>query len=231
MENEPWSSHTRHLLVQDVLEHDDKPEPSHARPSQVQDGFLVLLEGRKLMLGYSGEYDRKNTLDIWYHLLDYVYTAFHHAHMEIPTKPKTIWFVPFFPACPLLMTLPYPGTSTTSTPSSAMLIWRLPLPSSPCPNSELIHTRWRWQQSHRRFRRAYIFNIWAERAFKFWITGVSTAGILDRKEEAKFSEDNWGASTSILSTNCREDNSCIEGIGIGTVNERNGSFWFLHERA
>lgn len=123
------------------------------------------------------------------------------------------------------------GTSTTSTPSSAMLIWRLPLPSSPCPNSELIRTRWRWRQSHRRFRRAYIFDIWAERAFKFWITGVSTAGIPDRKEEAKFSEDNWGASTSILSTNCREDNSRIEGIGIGTVNERNGSFWFLHERA
>lgn len=87
------------------------------------------------------------------------------------------------------------GTSTTSTPSSAMLIWRLPLPSSPCPNSELIRTRWRWRQSHRRFRRAYIFDIWAERAFKFWITGVSTAGIPDRKEEAKFSEDNWGAST------------------------------------
>ncbi|EDR05930.1 uncharacterized protein LACBIDRAFT_329449 [Laccaria bicolor S238N-H82] len=130
-----------------------------------------------------------------YHLLDYVYTAFRHPHMEIPTEPKTIWFVPFFSACPLLMTLPYPGTSTTSTPSSAMLIWRLPLLSSPCPDSELIRIRWRWRQSHRRFRRAYIFDIWAERAFKFWITGVSTAGIPDRKEEAKFSEDNWGAST------------------------------------
>jgi hypothetical protein len=35
----------------------------------------------------------------------------------------------------------------------------------------------------------------AERAFKFWVTGVSTAGIADRKEEAKFSEDNWGVST------------------------------------
>ncbi|EDR07773.1 uncharacterized protein LACBIDRAFT_327751 [Laccaria bicolor S238N-H82] len=137
---------------------------------------------------------------MWYHLLDYVYTAFCHPHMEIPTEPKTIWFVPFFSACPLLMTLPYPGTSTTSTPSSAMLIWRLPPPSSPCPDSELIRIRWRWRQSHRRFRRAYIFDIWAERAFKFWITGVSTAGIPDRKEEAKFSEDNWGASTVDIGT-------------------------------
>ena len=35
----------------------------------------------------------------------------------------------------------------------------------------------------------------AECAFKFWITGVSTASIPDHKEEAKFSEDNWGVST------------------------------------
>ena len=34
----------------------------------------------------------------------------------------------------------------------------------------------------------------AECAFKFWITGVSTASIPDHKEEAKFSEDNWGVS-------------------------------------
>jgi len=34
----------------------------------------------------------------------------------------------------------------------------------------------------------------AEHVFKFWITGVSTAGILDHKEDAKFS-DNWGIST------------------------------------
>jgi hypothetical protein len=42
--------------------------------------------------------------------------------------------------------------------------------------------------------RDFIF-VQAERAFKFWITGVSTVGILDRKEDAKFPEDNWGAST------------------------------------
>lgn len=47
------------------------------------------------MLGYSGKCDGKNTLDIWYHLLDYVYTAFRHAHMEIPTEPKTIWYLDY----------------------------------------------------------------------------------------------------------------------------------------
>ncbi|KIK00494.1 hypothetical protein K443DRAFT_100266, partial [Laccaria amethystina LaAM-08-1] len=40
-----------------------------------------------------------------------------------------------------------------------------------------------------------IATVGAEHAFKFWVTGVSTAGIADRKEEAKFSEDNWGVST------------------------------------
>lgn len=37
--------------------------------------------------------------------------------------------------------------------------------------------------------------IQAERAFNFWVTGNSTANDQDRKEEAKFSEDNWGLST------------------------------------
>jgi hypothetical protein len=35
----------------------------------------------------------------------------------------------------------------------------------------------------------------AERAFTFWVTGISTADDEKRKEEAKFSEDNWGPST------------------------------------
>ncbi|KAF8808516.1 hypothetical protein BYT27DRAFT_7255446 [Phlegmacium glaucopus] len=35
----------------------------------------------------------------------------------------------------------------------------------------------------------------AECAFTFWVTGISTADDEKRKEEAKFSEDNWGPST------------------------------------
>ncbi|KAF8958629.1 hypothetical protein BDZ97DRAFT_1612271, partial [Flammula alnicola] len=35
----------------------------------------------------------------------------------------------------------------------------------------------------------------AERAFTFWVTGNSTANDEKHKEEAKFSEDNWGPST------------------------------------
>lgn len=40
-----------------------------------------------------------------------------------------------------------------------------------------------------------IATVGVERAFNFWITGISTAGDPDRKEDAKFSEDNWGLST------------------------------------
>ncbi|KAF8963631.1 hypothetical protein BDZ97DRAFT_1661447, partial [Flammula alnicola] len=35
----------------------------------------------------------------------------------------------------------------------------------------------------------------AKRGFMFWVTGNSTAGDPDRKEESKFSEANWGVST------------------------------------
>jgi len=41
----------------------------------------------------------------------------------------------------------------------------------------------------------HLISLQAERTFTFWVTGNSTANDEKRKEEAKFSKDNWGLST------------------------------------
>jgi len=49
--------------------------------------------------------------------------------------------------------------------------------------------------SYSLFSFRHLILLQAEHAFAFWVTGISIADDEKRKEEAKFSEDNWGPST------------------------------------